>query len=161
MQVDPDVPVDVPSFNAAITACSRSGQWELSLALFREMTKLGVGPDVVSYNSVMSALGGAKEWKRAVSVLREMTPNESGSAGAGGGGDGSDVSPDHVSFATAIQACEMARRFEEADGLRAEAAALDLLPMTERDVVGDKGTGGEGKHDGRGVERHTTIACEM
>lgn len=150
------------SYNAAITACSRSERWELSLALFREMAILGVSPDIISYNSVISALGSAGEWERAISVLREMMPVESDSAGTGTrtGAGGGGVSPDHVSFATVIRTCEMARRFEEAGELRTEAAVLGLLPAMHKDGTGEKGRGGGVAFDRRGEEGYTTITGE-
>lgn len=123
------------SYNAAISACGRGGEWALAESLFEEMSRLGLSPDAISYNSLISALGGAGQWERAVGYLREMS--------AAGGGVG--VAPDGVSFAAASLACERAGRYGEAAGLRAEAARLGLLKSREVEVAGEE--------DSRGIEK--------
>ena len=134
------------SYNAAIAACGRGGEWELAESLFREMARLGLGPDVISYNSLISALGGAGQWERAVGYLREMS-----AADRGGGGGG--VAPDGVSFAAASLACERAGRYAEAAGLRAEAADLGLLRLEEVEGAGEEKSRGMEKGNNGSIYR--------
>ena len=46
---------DVYSFNAAIRACGKSGQWEKALQLLDEMQQRRLEPDVISFNAAISA----------------------------------------------------------------------------------------------------------
>ena len=50
---------DVYSFNAAISACEKGGQWERALSLLDEMRSAGVEPDVYSFNAALLRLSGA------------------------------------------------------------------------------------------------------
>merc|ERR1711904_202411 len=80
---------DVISFNAAISACEKGGQWEQALALLDKMRKNGVTPpDVISFNAAISACGKGGQWRRAVSLLDEMPK--------------CGVTPDVISFNAAI-----------------------------------------------------------
>jgi pentatricopeptide repeat domain-containing protein 1 len=45
----------VTSFNAAISACEKGGQWEQALALFQAIPKAKISPNVISYNAAISA----------------------------------------------------------------------------------------------------------
>lgn len=41
------------SYNSAIDACGRGEQWQLALALLREMRELGIPQDEVSFGTVV------------------------------------------------------------------------------------------------------------
>lgn len=80
-----------------MNACAQGGQWEAALSLSEDMRRrsdLGEGtprPDVFTLNSVMHAMASAGECERLLSVLGGMQ--------AGG------VTPDVVSYNTAMAAC--------------------------------------------------------
>lgn len=42
------------SYNSAIHACGRGGQWELALSLLKEMRELGLSPDRISFGAMVS-----------------------------------------------------------------------------------------------------------
>lgn len=41
------------SYNSAIHACGRGGQWELALSLLKEMRELGLPPDRISFGAMV------------------------------------------------------------------------------------------------------------
>ncbi|CAN0423577.1 unnamed protein product, partial [Scytosiphon promiscuus] len=44
-------------YNAAISACGKSGQWHRSKELLSIMRERGVPPDLISFNSAIDACG--------------------------------------------------------------------------------------------------------
>ena len=54
-QINPNV----ISYNAAISACQKRGEWQQAVSLFRAMPQARITPDVVSYNAVISAYEAA------------------------------------------------------------------------------------------------------
>ena len=52
---DAGVTRDVISYNAAISACEKGGQWQQALSLLSEMQDAGVTRNVISYNAAISA----------------------------------------------------------------------------------------------------------
>ena len=62
----------VISYNAAISACEKGGQWEPALQLLEEMKSSGIEPDVISYSAAISACekGGRRE--RVLELLDEI-----------------------------------------------------------------------------------------
>ena len=63
---------NVISFNEAISACEKEGQWELciqweeALALFREMREARVMSNVISFNAAISACEEGGRWDGAL-----------------------------------------------------------------------------------------------
>lgn len=49
-------------YNAAISACGKSGQWQRSKELLVVMRERGVPPDLISYNSAIDACGKGGRW---------------------------------------------------------------------------------------------------
>lgn len=49
-------------YNAAISACGKSGQWQRSKELLVAMREKGVRPDLISYNSAIDACGKGGRW---------------------------------------------------------------------------------------------------
>ena len=86
--IDPDV----ITFNAAISAYGKAGDWKRAEAAFRLMEKMGIKPDVITYNSLINASGKAELWQMACSLLGEMRQN--------------GIEPDVISYSAAISACE-------------------------------------------------------
>lgn len=42
------------SYNSAIHACGRGGQWELALSLLKEMRERGLPPDRITFGAMVS-----------------------------------------------------------------------------------------------------------
>lgn len=49
-------------YNAAISACGKSGQWREAKELLSTMRDRGVPPDLISYNSAIDACGKGGRW---------------------------------------------------------------------------------------------------
>ena len=56
---------DTVTYNAAIAACERGGQWARVLELLSEMPDRGVPPDVVTYSVAISACENCGQWQPA------------------------------------------------------------------------------------------------
>jgi pentatricopeptide repeat protein len=61
------------SYNAAISACEKGGQWQLALSLLNTMADMRVIQDVISYSAVISACEKGGQWELALSLLRSMS----------------------------------------------------------------------------------------
>ena len=59
-------------YGAGISACSKGGQWQRALALFKEMRNSKLNPDIISCNAGISACGKGEQWQRALALLSEM-----------------------------------------------------------------------------------------
>eukprot|EP00929_Paragymnodinium_shiwhaense_P114529 TRINITY_DN8297_c2_g1_i2.p1 TRINITY_DN8297_c2_g1~~TRINITY_DN8297_c2_g1_i2.p1 ORF type:complete len:413 (+),score=90.46 TRINITY_DN8297_c2_g1_i2:106-1344(+) len=101
--------VDIVSFNAAITACQRGGQWELALSIFEDAVRLGFDPDVFTYSALLSAAQSAQRWPLALQVFHERMCDAA-------------VEPDDFVYSTIIAACEKGRLWQHALVLLARAA---------------------------------------
>ena len=64
--------LDAVSWNAALSACEKSKQWERALGLLEEMVRQLLTPNVVSWNAAMSACEKGKQWEGALGLLQEM-----------------------------------------------------------------------------------------
>ena len=60
------------SYNAAISACEKTGQWQLALSLLSSMPKMKVTPDGISYNAAISACEKGGQWQLALSLLNSL-----------------------------------------------------------------------------------------
>jgi pentatricopeptide repeat protein len=120
------------TYNAAISACAKGGQWQQALSLLQEMREKGVIPDRITYSAAISACGKGGQWQQALSLLQEM--REKG------------VTPNVITYSAAISACEKGGEVSESasllkrgmeEGLFVEAFSiekgmdkLDLHPYT-------------------------------
>ena len=60
------------SYNAGISACEKSEQWQRALALLSEMWEAKLEPGVISHSAGISACEKGEQWQRALVLLREM-----------------------------------------------------------------------------------------
>ena len=67
-KVDPDV----ISYNAAISAYEKGGQWQQALKLFEAMPKAKVDPNVISYSATISACEKGGQWQQALRLFEAM-----------------------------------------------------------------------------------------
>lgn len=59
-------------FNAALSACAKTGAWEEALALLEEMRARRLSPELVSFNAAISACARAGRWGQALKLLSTM-----------------------------------------------------------------------------------------
>lgn len=91
-------PPDICSFNTAMGACGKAGQWEEALRLLSELSDFGLSPDATSYNTAAAACARAEKWDRAAEIINRgreagalevvRDGEEQGGAWEGGGGGG-------------------------------------------------------------------------
>ena len=62
----------VLTFNAALSACAKTGAWEEALALLEEMRARRLSPELVSFNAAISACARAGRWGQALKLLSTM-----------------------------------------------------------------------------------------
>ena len=66
------VRANVISYNTAISACEKSGEWQIAVQLFQEMSGCRLDHDVKSYGSAISACEKGGEWSQALYLLQQM-----------------------------------------------------------------------------------------
>ncbi|CAE8717948.1 unnamed protein product, partial [Polarella glacialis] len=87
------VGVNEVHLGAAVSACSKSSQWQLALnALGRSSTSWHAAPNLISCNALISACGRGGQWKFGVRLLQHMRLLI--------------ISPDEISYNAAMSACE-------------------------------------------------------
>lgn len=82
---------DVFSFNAAISACDKGGQFTSALRLLDLMSEAVVVPDVITFNGIISASGKDRHWRHACALLSQILAG--------------NMSPNIISYNSAINAC--------------------------------------------------------
>lgn len=80
---EPAPPPDLVSFNTAMGACGKAGQWEKALSLLEEIADSGFAPNAISYNTAAAACARAEEWDRAQEIVE--CGREAGVIAAAGG----------------------------------------------------------------------------
>lgn len=96
---------NLTSFNTAMGACGKAGQWQEALRLLEELSDFGLSPDAISYNTAAAACARAQKWNQAQEVIdrgREagvITPpasscEDDGEVARDDEGDGGDVEGD-------------------------------------------------------------------
>lgn len=84
---------DTISHNAALTACGRRSRWETGGTILAKVRNAGahLTPTLVTFNAAIAALEQAGKWKLACTVLGQASD--------------SGLTPNVISFSTAISAC--------------------------------------------------------
>ena len=152
---EPVPPPDVCSFNTAMGACGKAGQWEEALRLLSELSEFGLSPDATSYNTAAAACARAEKWDRAAEIInrgREVgvlegarDGEEQGGAEKGGGGRGVGVQKDMSSFHATV---------EDMAGRRKRGAQRREGGSTPRnDSTGTTGNCGSNSSGGGGSSR--------
>ncbi|CAI9087699.1 OLC1v1021841C1 [Oldenlandia corymbosa var. corymbosa] len=109
----------VVSFNALLSACVNSRQYDKVFELFSKVpVELGIEPNVVSYNTVIKGFCAVGCSDEALSMLDEMEKN--------------NVKPDAVTFNTLLNAFNQMENFSQAEKL--------WSLMEEKDVVANVGS---------------------
>eukprot|EP00439_Symbiodinium_sp_Y106_P073702 s287_g13.t4 len=62
-----------PGYNAAISACERSGQWQSAIGLLFEMGSFRLVPDLVSFNATILSCREEGQWQLAVHLLNALS----------------------------------------------------------------------------------------
>ncbi|OLP84937.1 Pentatricopeptide repeat-containing protein, chloroplastic [Symbiodinium microadriaticum] len=62
-----------PGYNAAISACERSGQWQSAIGLLFEMGSSWLVPDLVSFNAAILSCREEGQWQLAVHLLNALS----------------------------------------------------------------------------------------
>ncbi|PIA58414.1 hypothetical protein AQUCO_00500381v1 [Aquilegia coerulea] len=103
------------SFNALLTACVQSKQFNKVEKLFRDMPlKLSIVPNVVTYNIVIQALCGTGSFDSAESMLGEMESNE--------------VTPSLITFNTIMHGFYYNERFSDGERIWARMENSGIAP---------------------------------
>lgn len=128
---------DVISFSTVLTACQRSSMWETALSVFQQVNHSGLRPDTRLVNAVISCMARAKQWQGALEFFEAMgmydvstdlyCQNTLLSAFDKGGkwelvlkqmsfllSSQTKLSPNVVSFTTAIRACYSVQQWDKA-----------------------------------------------
>ncbi|CAE7254557.1 unnamed protein product, partial [Symbiodinium pilosum] len=69
---DAEVHPNLISYNAAISSCAKSQQWQLVVKLFEGMQMDNVAPDVVGYTAVISSCARGQQWMLALQIFNNM-----------------------------------------------------------------------------------------
>jgi pentatricopeptide repeat domain-containing protein 1 len=62
----------VISYNAAVSACEKGGQWQQALFLLQTMPKANLRIDVISYSAAISACEKGGQWQQSVTLFEKM-----------------------------------------------------------------------------------------
>ena len=64
------------TYNAAIQACERGGEWEEAIRLFHVMQKVKLPQDTITYNSLVRACEKGGQWQKAFDFMKQMKLTE-------------------------------------------------------------------------------------
>ncbi|CAE8619200.1 unnamed protein product [Polarella glacialis] len=122
------------TYNAAISAGSKGGQWQLALTLLSLMPDRGLLPDEITYSASISACSKGAQWQMAVNLLNLMpearlvpnaTPYNAALSACEKGGQWqlglnllsrmpeARVVPDETTYSVAISMCERSQELEQ------------------------------------------------
>jgi pentatricopeptide repeat protein len=99
---------DKITYNAAISACEKGGQWQQALNLLSLMPEAKVVPNEITYNAAISACEKGGQWQLALNLLSLMPEAK--------------AVPNKITYSAAISACEKGGQWQLALNL------LSLMP---------------------------------
>ncbi|CAK0891072.1 unnamed protein product [Prorocentrum cordatum] len=102
------------SFNAAISACEKCGQWQQALLLFVDLRLAKLTPDVITYSAGASACEKGGQWRRALSFLKESCEGQ--------------LEADVFLYSAGISACGKCGEWQRALALFNELLFIKLEP---------------------------------
>ncbi|CAE8614970.1 unnamed protein product [Polarella glacialis] len=106
---------DEISYNAAISACEKSAQWQVALRLLSvAMPQMRVAPSEVSYNAAISACEKGGQWQMAIGLLHDMSEMQ--------------LSPDQITFSAVMSACEKGSQWQLALAILSRMPEMRALP---------------------------------
>ena len=88
------------SFNATISSCEKTGQWQPALCLFEAMPAAKIQPDIISFNASISSFEKGQGWQLALNLFHTMPKSQ--------------VQPDLVSHSAVISACHRGSQWQQA-----------------------------------------------
>ena len=97
--LDQDVEANVVSFNAAISACEKRGEWQMARNLMNVLDQRGIEADGITLNASISSCEKGTQWPSAV-LLLELAQMSS--------------PPSMISFNATISACQKAAQWHQA-----------------------------------------------
>ena len=71
-EAHPEGDADAISFNAALSACRRTGEWQQALWLFVQSRARAIQLDMTSYNLVISTSAKQREWEMSLAAQEEL-----------------------------------------------------------------------------------------
>ncbi|CAE7864225.1 unnamed protein product [Symbiodinium microadriaticum] len=86
------VKVNAVSYNSALSACDKGGQWQLVLGMFRSMPRSKIRPDVVGYTGAIRSCDHSGQWQQALQLFDDMLQSE--------------VAPDVIACSALISCCK-------------------------------------------------------
>ncbi|CAE8586890.1 unnamed protein product [Polarella glacialis] len=129
------VPNEV-TYNAAISACEKSGQWQQALSLLSLMPEARVVPNEITYSAAISACEKAGQWQLGLNLLSRMPEAR--------------VVPDQITYNAAITMCERSQELDRGLQLLWESkerggslsvaffpGALARLSVHDPDIISD------------------------
>ncbi|CAE7222618.1 EMB2076 [Symbiodinium necroappetens] len=105
--------IEMPIYNAAITACEVGSRWVEALALLQSAEGSGLVPTVVSLTAAMSACREGRQWKRALEIFSRADQ---------------EVKVDEALLGAAIASAASWQRWELALQILASAPEYRVLP---------------------------------
>ena len=94
---------DQISFNSAISATEKAGQWEQAVQLLVAMSEESINPDTISFNAAISACARPGEWQIALALAASM--------------DKRGIARDEITYNCVSNACEKASCWQLASDL--------------------------------------------
>jgi pentatricopeptide repeat protein len=111
---DDGVKPNVISYNAAIDACGKGGQWQKAIELLHEMPQQGLVANLISYSSAVDACSDLGQWQQALELLHKMQHQ--------------GIKPDITVYNRLINACQKGGNWQLAVDVLQELQAAGLKP---------------------------------
>eukprot|EP00913_Durusdinium_trenchii_P007401 g6960.t1 len=120
---DARIQADATSFNALISSCDKSEEWEMALHLLEEMLQVDLQPDLITYTCLLNCYETARQWQRALELFAVLPEIK--------------VTPDKISYNVTVSPFPAVTGLFEETSLADEVARtgeggarpLDLAPL--------------------------------